>query len=97
MEEIGEMLRTMELDSSKPPASAADLGRVDPLLPLSAEALRTGEIVYIWGAGLSPTGAGKVLAYEKKAETERGWVLMQDGKVLEMTMEEFKSAGRARR
>jgi hypothetical protein len=95
LEEVGEMLKTLRATREKPPARLADLGRVEPFLPVSAEALRKGEIVYLWGVGLS-SGSDKVLAYEKKAETEGGWVLLQDGTVKEMSADELKAAPKAK-
>jgi hypothetical protein len=59
-------------------------------------AIRTGDVVYIWGAGYAD-GAKQVVAYEKKAPTEGGYVLLQDGTVKKMTADEFKSAPQARK
>jgi hypothetical protein len=36
-----------------------------------------------------------VVAYEKKAETEDGWVLLQDGSVKRMTAAELQAAPKA--
>jgi hypothetical protein len=53
------------------------------------------EIVYQWGARIDPAGGETVLAYEKKAPSEGGWVLMQDGTVKQITADEFKAAPKA--
>jgi len=99
LEEVREMLKTVQADKAKPPAKPADLGAVDPYLPTAGADLRSGEIVYVWGASLSsdPSGSSKVIAHEKKAPSEGGWVLMQDGKVKQMTADEFRSAPKASR
>src|SRR5262245_61535467 len=98
LQEIAQMLRTVEADKTRPPARLADLGAVEPMLPLSAQDLRSGAIVYVWGARLSSGGdaSSAVLAYEKKAPAEGGWVLMQDGTVKKMTAAEFGAAPKAR-
>jgi hypothetical protein len=90
VEEVRDMLKTVQADKAKPPAKPADLDAVEPYLPTAAGDLRSGEIVYVWGAGLS--GGTGVIAYEKKAPTEGGWVLLQDGTVKEMSASEFSSA-----
>jgi hypothetical protein len=97
LEEIGEMLKTVQADRTRPPARVAELGSVEPMLPVSAQALRSGEIVYFWGAGLStgPNASSTVIAHEKKVPSEGGWALMQDGTVKQMTAEEFKAAPQA--
>lgn len=94
MAEIGQMLITLKESNSPPPSSLDDFGRVEPMVPLSAAELRSGEIVFFWGKGLS--SATKVLAHEKKAATEGGWVLMTDGSVKQMSADEFKSAPKAK-
>jgi hypothetical protein len=63
----------------------------------AAQDLRSGEIGCVWGTILSTAAnaSSAVLAYEKKAATEGGWVLMQDGKVKRMTASEFQAAPKA--
>ena len=94
MEEISQMLAATKASGNAPPARLADLERVEPLVPLSANDLRSGDVVYVWGASISTGNA--VLAYEKKAATEGGWVLMQDGAVRQMTPAEFNAAPKAK-
>ena len=95
LEEFAQMLRTMAGDKQPPPGKMADLDTAEPLLPQSAPAFRSGELVYVWGTTLS--GGGAVVAYEKKAETEGGWVLLQDGTVKQMKADEFKAAPKAKK
>jgi hypothetical protein len=98
MEEIGHMLVVVREDGQRPPAQLADLDRLEPLVPLSVQELRSGDVVYFWGAGLSTEGnaSSTVLAHEKKVPSEGGWVLMQDGSVRQMTSDEFQAAPKAR-
>jgi hypothetical protein len=97
LEEIGQMLKTVKIDGTKPPAKVADLGPVEPMVPLAAQDLRSGDIVYFWGAGLSTGGnaASTIVAHEKKVPAEGGWVLTQDGTVKRMSADEFRSAPKA--
>jgi hypothetical protein len=94
LEEIGQMLKTVQVDGTRPPARVADLAAVEPMVPLAAQDLRSGDIVYFWGAGLSSGGnaSSTVMAHEKKVPAEGGWVLMQDGTVKRMSADEFRSA-----
>jgi hypothetical protein len=94
LEEFKAMLETVAVDRQKPPSRMAEFGAVEPMLPVAGEAFRKGELVYVWGTTLSPGGTG-VVAYEKNAPTEGGWVLIQDGTVKQMTAEEFKAAPKA--
>jgi len=94
LEEIKAMLDTIAADHQKPPSKMADLGAVEPMIPFSANDIRSGELVYIWGTTISP-GSAAVIAHEKNAPTAGGWVLLQDGTVKQMTAEEFSAAPKA--
>lgn len=98
MEEIAHMLDVVKSDNQKPPSGLNDLDRVEPLIPLTASELRSGDVVYVWGARVSneANASNTVIAYEKKAATDGGWVLMQDGKAKQMTADEFKAAPKAK-
>ena len=93
IEEIGQMLKDLSAEGKKPPGKLSELDAVEPMLPLASQLIRSGEVVMVWGVGYAP-GSQKVAAYEKKAETEGGWVLLQDGTVKEMTAGEFGAAKR---
>jgi hypothetical protein len=94
--EVKSMLDTLAADRQKPPSKLAELGAVEPMLPIAAGDIRSGEIVYVWGTALAP-GSAAVIAYEKKVPTEGGWVLLQDGTLREMTAEEYNSAPKAKK
>lgn len=93
MNEIVQMLKIVEEDKKKPPAKAADLDAVEPLIPMAVQQLRSGDIVYFWGKGLAEGNA--ILAHEKKAATDGGWVLLQDGTVKQLSADQFKAAPKA--
>jgi hypothetical protein len=94
LEEFKQMLDTVAADRAKPPSKPAELAAVEPYLPTSANDLRSGELVYLWGATLSPGGTA-VVAYEKKAPTDGGYALLQDGTVKHMSAQEFAAAPKA--
>lgn len=91
LNELGEMLKSLGEEKRKPPSKMAELESIEPLIPLAGPKIRDGEIVYVWGTEYSPGGT-KIAAYEKKAPSEGGWVLLQDGAVKQMTADEFKAA-----
>src|SRR5262245_7935281 len=95
LDDLGQMLKTLAAEKRKPPGKLAELEPVEPLIPLAGPLIRGGELVYLWGAEYVP-GGKKVVAYQKKAEAEGGWVLLQDGTVQEMTASEFAGAARAK-
>jgi hypothetical protein len=95
LDEIGQMLKDVAQEGKKPPSKLAELESVEPMLPLAGPLIRNGELVYVWGATYAP-GSQKVAAFEKKAATEGGWVLMQDGTVREMSADEFRAAPKAK-
>ena len=77
-----------------PPQKPADLNEFVDTLPNALPRVQSGEYVVIWGVGLAKSGSegNAVLAYEKKALTEGGAVLLRNGTVKEMTAAEFKAA-----
>jgi hypothetical protein len=93
---LGDLLKHLEESGKKPPARLADVEPIEPAFPGAYLGLVRGEVVYFWGKPLNPSGSATVLAYEKRAETDGGWVLMQDGKVRQMTAGEFQSAPKAK-
>jgi hypothetical protein len=95
LEELGLALKNLADEGKKPPAKVADLEAVDPYLPTAGGKIRTGELVYVWGAAYA-SGGTQVVAYEKKVPNEGGYVLLQDGTVKKMSAAEFQSAPKAK-
>jgi hypothetical protein len=96
LEELGETLKSLAAEGRKPPGRMAELEPIEPMMAVAGPAIRTGDIVYIWGAGYAD-GGKQVVAYEKKTPNEGGYVLLQDGTVKKMTADEFKSAPQAKK
>src|SRR5436305_6143281 len=67
-------------------------------MPNALARLKSGEYIVAWGIGLSqaPGAADQILAYEKKAPTEGGAVLLRNGTIKEVTVAEFSAAPKAR-
>lgn len=92
--ELGDLLKTLAAEGKRPPAKPADLAELEPFMPTAAASLRSGEIVYLWGSGHAAGGTA-VVAHEKKAPTDGGLVLLQDGSIKTLTADEFKAAPKA--
>lgn len=94
LEELAEVIRSMDQMKQLKPTKLGDLKRYEPIAEIGIAALRDGSVVYLWGGGFKSGGDG-VVAYETKAETDGGLVLIQDGTVKSMTAAEFASAPKA--
>jgi hypothetical protein len=99
LEEIGKLVEQYTAAKKRPPAKVQDLTPYEPGFPVGMHALSQGQCVLIYGASLvkTPEAAKSVLAYDKDAATEGGYVLMQDGTVKKMTADEFKNAPQAKK
>jgi hypothetical protein len=79
---------------------ASDLTKFESTFPVSCSAVKSGRIVLIWGATVAGEGDGsgtaQVVAYQKSTPTEGGFVLLQNGQVVQMTAAEFASAPKAK-
>jgi hypothetical protein len=101
LHEVGGLIRVYSGENGRGPKQPADLAKYENGYPLGYAAVRSGEVVVVWGAKVAGEGdAGSappdVVAYEKKTPTDGGWVLLQNGTVKEMTASEFKSAPKAK-
>lgn len=101
LHEVGGLIRVYSGEVGRGPKQAADLAKYEHGYPLGYAAVRSGEVVVVWGAKVADEGdaasaPADVVAYEKKAPAEGGWVLFQNGTVKEMTAGEFKAAPKAK-
>lgn len=92
---LAELLNHFEHDQKKMPSRLSEVEPVEPLFPGAYVGLANGTIVYQWGARIDKSAGSTVLAYEKKAEADRGWVLLQDGSLKEMSADELRGAPKA--
>ncbi len=102
LNDIGEIYRIFLLTNKKPPTKIGDLAGFQNVGSTGVAALKSGEVVVLYGAMMTDTNEGpastssnEVLAYEKKVPESGGKVLMLDRTVREMTADEFKAAPKA--
>jgi hypothetical protein len=95
LEELGQMLKALPADGRKPPTKLAELEPVEPMIPLAGPMIRSGDIIYVWGAGYV-AGGTNVIAYEKSVSTDGGFALFEDGTVKKLSASEFQSAPKAK-
>jgi hypothetical protein len=76
---------------------------LEPQFPRGYQAVKSGEVVVLWGAKMpgegevnAGTAPDAVIAYEKKTASEGGYVLLQNGTVKEMSADQFKAAPKAK-
>ncbi|MBY0457512.1 MAG: hypothetical protein K2V38_09265 [Gemmataceae bacterium] len=103
LREVGSLAAAHTAKGRKVAPTAAELAGYEATFPVAVKAIKAGDVVVLWGAAPAAEGdvaSGKagtaVVAYEKKAETEGGWVLLQSGDAKQMTADEFKAAPKAR-
>lgn len=90
--ELGEMLKFLAKENKPMPKSEQDLVAIEPIFPLSAGKLTSGELVYAWNTPLKEGAEPAILAHNSDAESNGGWVLFQDGKVSRVSAADFSAA-----
>jgi hypothetical protein len=101
--DVAELYRVYSFTKKKPPEKLADLRPFEQGSPAGYRALRSGDVVLLYGAtmpdaeleGPAKSGSDEVLAYQKQVPTDGGQVVMLDRTTRKMTAEEFKSARKA--
>jgi hypothetical protein len=96
LQEVNELLHAAQGGAGRPPAKLSDLNRYKAQFPRAYEAVKSGDVVVRWGTPLKGEGdVGEdetVLAYEKDAPSDGGFVLMSAGSVKEMSADDLKTA-----
>lgn len=99
LQEVADLLRSGTQPNGRGPAKLTDLDRVQSMYSRGYQAIKSGAVVVIWGSGVKGEGAaatgGEVVAYEKDAATNGGYVLLSSGQVKTMTAAEFQAAPKA--
>jgi hypothetical protein len=100
--QVGALYRDHWELKKKAPTGYKDFAPYAEIMPEGFNALRTGDVVAIWGVrleDLSPEATGdsadEVLAYQKETPESGGYVLMKNRKIRQMTADEFKAAPKA--
>jgi hypothetical protein len=101
IQEVADMLRGATQPNGRGPANLAALHGCQSLFPRGYRAVQSGEVVILWGAGVKGEGestgsGGDVVAYEKDAPTQGGYVLLTSGEVKKLSASEFQSAPKAK-
>jgi hypothetical protein len=98
--ETNELLKAATGALGHPPTKVADLDKHQSLFPRAYAAIKSGDILVLWG--VQPKGEGDiarggetVVAYEKNVPTEGGYVLFSAGTIKKMTAAEFSAAPKA--
>jgi hypothetical protein len=99
--EVAGLLRTASGEGGQAPKKPADLAKYEAGYPFGYAAVKSGDVVVVWGAKMAGEGEvdsapANVIAYEKQAPSEGGLVLLQNGKVSQMSAAEFASAPKAK-
>jgi hypothetical protein len=98
--EVADMIRATTQPNGKGPSKLSDFNGMQSMYSRGYQAVKSGEIVVIWGSGVKGEGetaaGGDVVAYEKDAPTQGGCVLLTSGEVKQMSADEFKSASKAK-
>jgi hypothetical protein len=99
LQEVNDLLRASEGVNNRPPSRLADLEKHQNMFPRGFAAVKSGDVVVLWGAKTRGEGdSGKdeaVVAYEKTVPTDGGYVLLSAGTVKKMTPADFTSAPKA--
>lgn len=97
--QVGDMYRMYQISHKRPPSKVADFDSARAVAGNAYEALKSGQIVVLYGATMvdlkeepGPASSDVVLAYEKAVPESGGKVLLLDRHVKTMTAEEFKAA-----
>ena len=99
--EVGELYRHYQFTKKKAPQRLSDFNTLRTMGSNGYEALRAGKIVLCYNATLPDTDeepgqseSNEVLAYEKDAPENGGYVLLLNRKIKKMGADELKAAPR---
>jgi len=98
LKEMAKVYQYIEYSKFPLPQKAEDFRDYWDSMQGSFDRVQQGEFIVAWGVGRSTVaGPGsQILAYEKKAPIDGGWVLLRNGTVKQMTAAEFTAAPKAK-
>ena len=92
LHEIASLYKLYQEDKGRPPAKLADLEAYEAGYSNAFDALRRGRCLTVWGVNMNaPNASETLLAYQKQAPTQGGYVVMADETIKKLTSEEFKA------
>jgi hypothetical protein len=95
LEDFAQFLKNLPTDNLKPPKDLATFMPLEPMAPVAAEYLVSGELVYFWGSDLAQ-GGERIIAHQKTMDADGCWVLRESGKVEKLSAEKFAEAPKAK-
>jgi hypothetical protein len=97
LKEMVGVYRYIEYSKLPLPRKPQDFADYCDSMPTAFQRITQGEYIVVWGVGRStvPGAASQILAYEKKAPSAGGAVLLRDGTIKEVTAAEFAAATKA--
>jgi hypothetical protein len=99
LQEVNDLLHSAAGATGRPPTKLADLDRYQSMYPHGYEAVKSGDVVVLWGGALKGEGESSkddpVVAYQKAVPSDGGFVLLSGGAVKKMTAAEFGAAPKA--
>lgn len=99
--EVADLMRAATQPNGKGPAKLANFNSMQSKLPRGYQAVKSGDVVVVWGVAVMGEGEGEnasggdVAAYEKDVPTAGGNVLLTSGEIKQMTAAEFAAAPKA--
>jgi hypothetical protein len=100
--DVGELLRSYQVQNNKAPLALNDVQAMEMMAPLGLQAVKEGKILVYWGVTLPDTNeepgqssAAEVLAYYKEVPEKGGPVLLKNRTITTMTAAEFQAAPKA--
>jgi hypothetical protein len=87
-------LRDLLVDSGKPLQKQAEMAEFAGRYPVAVDEVSRGSLAVVWGTGIQEgsSGSAAIIAYQKDAETQGGWVIRADAKIEKLSADEFKNA-----
>ncbi|WP_168219403.1 hypothetical protein [Limnoglobus roseus] len=96
LHEVADIIRSATGPTGKGPTKVSDFDKFASVYSRAYEAAKSGEVVVIWGGTVKGEGdmaqGGDVIAYEKDAPANGGYVLLTSGEVKKMSAADFNAA-----
>jgi hypothetical protein len=99
LSEVADLIRATTT-GGKAPTQVSDFDKLESVYAYGHRAVKSGDVVVLWGGkvigeGDAAKGGGEVIAYDKDAPVNGGFVLLSSGQVVQMTAAEFAAAPKA--
>jgi hypothetical protein len=95
--DVADMLKEFSEAKKGGPANLLDLDKIDAsaVHPVAHGAIARQDFIVFWKVAINPANAETVIAYDKEAPIKGGAVVMGDGSVKNLTVDEFNAAKKA--